>query len=107
MTLVEFKAWFQGFTENMNETPTQSQWDRIVSRVKEIDGTVTTQTVFVDRYWQHTYPFYVPLPVYSNPPTTIISNTVGSNGFNSDLGPSFDSAQAMYALGTTDAASTV
>ena len=50
MTLSEFKAWFEGFTEGMDGTPNTDQWKRIQARVKEIDGTAITKTVFVDRY---------------------------------------------------------
>jgi hypothetical protein len=51
MTLAEFKAWFDGFTEEMDEAPTKKQWERIKKRVKEIDGSPVTERVFVDRYW--------------------------------------------------------
>jgi len=51
MTLSEFRAWFEGFTEEMDEAPSKKQWERIKKRVKEIDGTTTTERVFVERYW--------------------------------------------------------
>lgn len=54
MTLAEFKAWFEGYTEGMDSTPSVKQWDRIKARVKEIDGMTIIQTpVYVDRwrYW--------------------------------------------------------
>ncbi len=88
MTLQEFKAWFEGFTENMGDAPTKLQWARIQARVKEIDGADITYPIFVDRYW----------PPY----TWWTCNTSNNTIFNSDLGPSFNSAQAMYALGTSD-----
>jgi hypothetical protein len=50
MTLAEFKAWFEGFTEDMDGAPNDKQWKRIKARVKEIDGVAVTKTVFVDRY---------------------------------------------------------
>lgn len=50
MTLAEFKAWFEGFTESMDGAPDEKQWKRIKARVKEIDGVAITKTVFVDRY---------------------------------------------------------
>ncbi len=50
MTLAEFKAWFEGFTETLKAAPNEKQWERIKARVAEIDGTVTTYPVFVDRY---------------------------------------------------------
>lgn len=54
MTLAEFKAWFEGFTESMDGAPDEKQWDRIKARVKEIDGVNITQPVFIDRY---VYPY--------------------------------------------------
>ena len=54
MTLQEFKAWFDGFTENMGEAPpTKLQWARIKARVKEIDGAAITYPVVIDRNWPY------------------------------------------------------
>ena len=50
MTKSEFKAWFEGFSENIEKTPSPVQWKKIKDRVKEIDDTPTTYPVFVDRY---------------------------------------------------------
>lgn len=36
MTVSEFKAWFEGFTEAMDGPPDAKQWARIQSKVKEI-----------------------------------------------------------------------
>jgi len=52
MTLAEFKAWFEGFTEGMEGAPSANQWDRIKERVAQIDGTaITREVVYRDRYW--------------------------------------------------------
>ena len=55
MTLSEFQAWFQGFTEQMDGPPTAKQWKRVVKRVGEISETPISYPVFVDRwvrpYW--------------------------------------------------------
>mgnify|MGYP001599249857 CR=1 FL=1 len=56
MHLSEFKAWFDGFTEEMDGTPTPKQWKKIKERVKEITADYTPPTIFVDRYyypWRH------------------------------------------------------
>lgn len=37
MTINEFKAWFEGYTENIHKVPTQKQWARIVERVSDIE----------------------------------------------------------------------
>lgn len=50
MTVSEFKAWFEGFTETLEGPPNQKQWDRIKARVKEVDGVATTYPVYVERY---------------------------------------------------------
>lgn len=50
MTLSEFKAWFAGFTEEMDGAPSEKQWKRIKAKVKDIDGVTVTKTVFVDHY---------------------------------------------------------
>lgn len=52
MTLAEFKAWFEGFTEDMDAPPTAKQWKRIKARVAQIDGAaVTREVIWRDRYW--------------------------------------------------------
>ena len=52
MTLAEFKAWFEGFTEEMGSTPSAKQWKRIKDRVKQIDGVaVTKEVIYRDCYW--------------------------------------------------------
>ena len=52
MTLAEFKAWFEGFTESMEGQPTAKQWKRIKERVAQIDGVaVTREVIYRDRYW--------------------------------------------------------
>ena len=65
MTLTEFKAWFDGYTENIPKQPTQKQWKRLQERVGEIDGKPITEQVYVDRYWPYTwwYPTYPGLTI--------------------------------------------
>lgn len=57
MTLAEFKAWFEGFTEDMDARPTEKQWKRIKARVKEINGAAITKEVWLRDYrpyWTYT-----------------------------------------------------
>lgn len=54
MHLSEFKAWFEGFTEDMDGPPSPKQWRKIQARVKEITADYTPATVFIDRY---VYPY--------------------------------------------------
>lgn len=70
MTLSEFKAWFEGFTENLDGPPNKKQWARIQKRVGEITGISGIQ--YIDRY---VYPSTVPYwPVYQ-PTITCGSST--------------------------------
>lgn len=59
MTLSEFKAWFEGFTESIEgkSAPTQKQWARIKEKVALIDGAPITQHIYVDR-WVQPYRHY-------------------------------------------------
>lgn len=58
MTLSEFKSWFDGFTEQLKSAPNEKQWARIKARVKEIDGTEITKTIYLDRYWNYPTPYW-------------------------------------------------
>ncbi len=77
MNLPEFKAWFEGFTENISGVPSVKQWKRICSRVKQIKGEEpTTERVFIDRYIR---PYY-PQPYWSYPwGNYCVSNSSVSN----------------------------
>ena len=70
MTSIEFKAWFDGFTEAMKGAPTKAQWARIKERVAEIDGKPVTEYIWHHRYW----PYYS-ISNTSGSPTTICNNT--------------------------------
>jgi hypothetical protein len=95
MTLQEFKAWFDGFTENMGEAPpTKLQWARIQARVKEIDGAAITYPVFIDRYWPHPSPTIWPQ-------WTICGASQNMNTLN-DGHTVFNVTAAMGALGQAD-----
>lgn len=50
----EFKAWFEGFSENMKGPPTKQQWERIQKKVKEISS---HPSWYPSWYWH--YPFAV------------------------------------------------
>jgi hypothetical protein len=129
MTPNEFKAWFDGFTEAFDRVPTKAQWARVKERVAEIDGKAVTERVYLDRYW----PTYVPRygnaywpagmgigqatgckPRRSRAGDDFHANTSGAVGVNSlnanshfDMPQvaSFNSTDAMYALGKADAGS--
>ncbi len=88
MNLSEFKAWFEGFTENLDGPPGERAWKRIKERVATIkDAPPVERHHFYNHYarpWLG-QPYYAPpyLPVYG---TTVCGGAVGV-GFNGDPTP--------------------
>lgn len=81
MHLSEFKAWFDGFTEEMDGAPTPKQWKKIKDRVKEITADYTPPTVFVDHYYRPWRPYWGYEPYWAatgNANLCGTTNTVGS-----------------------------
>jgi hypothetical protein len=128
MTLSEFKAWFEGYTESLEGAPTEKQFKRIKAKVAEITGAPITQTVWVDRYHHYWNPI-VGSPMswggvignvgYSAGSATL-ENGVGTATFGQfsvvgaapeteryragqDQTVEWDSHAAMYAVGKADA----
>lgn len=122
MNLQEFKAWFEGFTENMKQPPSAKAWARIKERVGEITEQPTEIRYFYDHYWR---PYYGAWPYsqvlcggtvsptlvtsgYSNAPDL---NAIGQNGTTGCAGApdgvtyTLTSTQAFNGLGRADAAS--
>ena len=97
MTLQEFKAWFQGYTENISKQPTQKQWARIQERVEEINGDPVTERIFIDRYWRWgNYPWVIPTVTWqTGTPYADASSYTYSNNYNSTT--------AFLALGQVEA----
>ena len=91
MKIQEFKAWFEGFTENLEGTPNEMQWKKIQKRVKEIDDAPITERIFIDRYWKQYEKIYPEWPNYYR-------TVCGGNP------KTYSSSTAMYALGKADAA---
>lgn len=129
MNLQEFKAWFEGFTESLDRPPNAKQWKRIRAKVDEIDGTVTTERIYIDRYLPR-YPYWWKQPVYPTftyggfgiAPASTGSFTSSSQGmlYNSNRAPDaavgysgegqktltiegFNSTAAFNAMGQADA----
>lgn len=111
MEICEFKAWFEGFTEDMTGQPNAKQWKRIKQRVKQVDGTPTTERVFIDRYWHRYEPYwtYTGLTFSGTSTSTAIPQT-GSPTITSNASMPFDgtllnTTTAFTALGKAEAAS--
>lgn len=101
MTLSEFKAWFEGFTEDMDTAPSEKQWDRIKTRVGEITGHAVSYPVFVDRHWPYNGPRW---GLGQGASSTMVNGLVGDSAiYRHGLTQEFDSHTAMNALGRADA----
>jgi hypothetical protein len=101
MTLSEFKAWFEGFTESIEgkSAPTQKQWAKIKEKVAQIDGAPVTQTIYLDRwgrphYWDYLRPYWVSTSGWA---TSSGGHATGGSAAG------FDSHAAMHALGRAEA----
>lgn len=119
MTPQEFKAWFDGFTEALSGTPNKTQWERIKSRVSEINGTPVTYPVYVDRYWPNRWSTYTSAggalggqlnggSYYSNNAggnmaATRYTEMLAVGGTATTNADPFDGVAAMYAAGKADA----
>ena len=114
MTPGEFKAWFDGFTEALDDVPTKKQWARIKERVAEIDGKPVTERIYIDRYLPYMRPWVSSSPYYPGWYYSGISagnlSGVSTNqmaqhqqGQQSALNPNYNSTNAMNALGRAEA----
>lgn len=113
MTLSEFKAWFEGYTEGLEGAPTKAQFERIKEKVKEIQGTVpTSYPIFVDR-WAQPYRRYWDT-YWTSTGGTLMGRAQGLSGSgyasNATLAAkgdavteAFDPQAAFYALGKAEA----
>ncbi len=83
MHMTEFKAWFEGFTEDMKGAPTKDQWAKIKKRVKKITPDYTPAPIFIERYarpwrrywddWHYTTPW---VSTTDNSPSLATTTTV-------------------------------
>ena len=94
MTLTEFKAWFSGYTEDMDGTPSAKQWKRIKKMVADIDGNTVTERIYLDRYWPYT-------PRWSGPLEITCSNKTAAG--SSYVWNGADTTTAMFAAGKAEA----
>lgn len=109
MTLSEFKAWFEGYTEGLEAAPTKAQFDRIKEKVKEISGTPVTYPFYIDRYVEP-YRRWLSGTDWWGGVSGMSGGTLKAYAANSayaDKGDSvtepFNSHAAMYALGKAEA----
>ena len=98
MTVSEFKAWFEGYTENLNSevAPSKKQWTRIKERIAEI------KEAPVPVYQQRrTVPYYSNIGGYG----TVASNAAASNYAGNDHSGVYQaSSNTFYTAGKAEAA---
>lgn len=84
MTLKEFNAWLDGFSESIDGSPTAKQWEKIQKRIKQIepDKEIQIERIRERDYW-YPRPWY---PTWVSSGTTYGTGTSSSNiSFNSQL----------------------
>ena len=94
MTLSEFKAWFEGFTEEMDGPPTKKQWSRIRKRVLEIDDVATSYPVFIERYYRPWQPYWTN--------TSVMTGNATQYGDKAVTSATFNTAEAFTAAGKAE-----
>ena len=110
MNLQEFKAWFEGFSENLTDTPTKVQWDKIKAKITTIeDKPPMSYPVFIDRYrhWLDSWPYR---PMYAtsgyahtsnlttsqrSDPNNTYLNTIGAGSGDINQFNSYDAFKEM------------
>ena len=111
MTLSEFKAWFEGFTDGMDGPPGERQWAKIKERVSEITGNPVTHLYYHDHYWRPYWSGVMPFGYGSTSSNRIqgaLSVATSAYSASNNLGgesprQEWNSHAAMTALGQADA----
>lgn len=84
MNLGEFKAWFEGFTENMKQPPSAKAWARIKERVGEITEKPTEIKWIYGGYGIHYW------PIYQNGAVTLCQNNTSGSTYQATAGNATD-----------------
>jgi len=71
MNLSEFKAWFEGFSENLDGPPDKKQWRRIRETIEKITKDPTPWPIFIERYRRYDWSREIYGPYYSTSGGTI------------------------------------
>ena len=96
MTLAEYGACFEGFSQRIGAPPGHKQWECIKRRVKEIDGTPVGPD-----YMEKNWPLPRPWWMYEET-ARAADNEPGSAGLDKTsptAPPLWDGCRAMYVLG--------
>ena len=108
MTLSEFKAWFEGFTETMDGPPNSKQWARIQKRIAEIDGEPVPQRV-IERHYHDYHRWWPSRTAPSRPwygPYEVTCGTMlfSAGGVQQSTGGVQPTSDALADMGRADAA---
>lgn len=74
MTPVEFKAWFDGFTEGLSSLPNEKQWNRIKEQIAQINSHPITIKEYITRWPDYPYRWPYTVTYWGN--TNTNTNTV-------------------------------
>ena len=77
MTIKELKAWFAGYTEDMDRAPNYEQWQRIKAAIGDLDDNVMSGEEYLVRYGYFENPQW---PSYISPNNTVTNENVGTEG---------------------------
>lgn len=113
MTLAEFKAWFEGFSETMEAAPNEKQWERIKARVAEISSAPISYPVYVDRYVEPYRRYWPSVPYWSASSGPLVGATsldakssvsmsAGSLSIGATHSEKFEPLSAMKAAGLAE-----
>lgn len=111
MNLTQFKAWFEGYTEEMDGAPTTKQWKKIKAKVGEITAEPMPIERIVERYRDYWRPYYS-TAILCNGPAIATSDKYTFGGEASSVqcsntltynGPA-NAVEAFRAIGRADAA---
>ena len=61
MTMAEFKAWFDGYSEAIGDVPTPEQWERIKEKIASVYPVVNPSP------FAPMYPSTNPVPTFTGP----------------------------------------
>jgi len=110
MKVEEFKAWFDGYTEDLVGTPTITQWEKIKKKVSEIDGT-SVNTVYIDRWYRdyYGYPWRTyPLVTYCSSSGTSVAPLTATSAYlnvsDTITDNTTDTLSLMYSMGKAERA---
>lgn len=107
MNLQEFKAWFEGFTENLDGPPSERQWKRIVEKIGKIaDAPPVPVRVFHDHYYKPWARWYGPMYATNSPGTCgAVGQQLDASAVETAITETFDSGAAFKQLGRAEASS--